>query len=75
MMVVLFFICIGLSGAQWSATLASIFAGVLGVFILVCIAWPKSAFSNELLSPVIQGGILIAYVVACIVAVMRLFVR
>jgi hypothetical protein len=74
MMVVLFFICMGLSGAQWSATLASIFAGVLGVFVLVCIAWPKSASSNELLSPVILGGIVIAYVVACIVAVMRLFV-
>lgn len=75
MMVIFSFICIGLSGAHWPSALASLFAGLLGVLVLLGVLWPRNAFSNEFLSPVIWGGILIAYVLACVIAVMRLVVR
>lgn len=70
-MVVTFFVCLGLSaGGDWIPP--SAFAGIMGFVAIGVIAWMTLAFPTSPQGRLLWIGIALAYLVACVVAVLRM---
>jgi hypothetical protein len=71
-MVVTFFVCLGLSaGGDWLP--APVFAGLMGWLAIVTIICTAVSFPTSPQGRLLWLGIALAYFVACVVALLRLY--
>ena len=70
LMIISLGICFGLSGASWIP--ATVFAGLVGVLLLLIIGSAMTSPNDTVLSYTLWIGIILAYVSACIIALIRL---
>jgi hypothetical protein len=70
LLILLTFICVGLSGASWIP--ATVFAGIVGAALVLVIFSAITSPHETVLSLTIWIGLVLAYVIACVVALLRL---
>jgi hypothetical protein len=69
LMLTTFFVAVGLAGQGWLP--ASVFAGLMGLLMLLALLWGRVHAPEHPAVPWIWGGITLAYLVAAVVALVH----